>query len=367
MIKLFFFFLLIVPLEIFPQNHISVLDIKGFINQATADYICQNLDQLNKRSVNIANFVSTTSNVDCILITLDSPGGCMDAINQISNSISKSDIPVITFLLPDNELNISNALLIPFASSLIVIPPGKSIKRSRDFDNFKFLIDSVKMDNNFSRFLTALNNTASINKRNFNFIKDAFRSKTILSSEAANTLKLVDYLASNQSDLMAKLNGKDINSCSSRKTLNTMPVSINQIDRDILLQALEILKNPAIGYILAILGLFNFVWGLFSSQKIYSISSATVLLCAAFYIFYSLPVSTTGISLIVASFVIFAIGTKIPSRGILQIIGVSVLFAGSLLLMDIYESFAVLYIPLYLIIGICVVTFLVFLSAKTFS
>lgn len=364
--KLYIIFLILLSFRTYAQSNIYILNIDRYINQYTADYICENIEILNSKSVGVINKPTSSTSAECIIITFSVNGGITDEINRIANTIQNSQIPVIVHILPNSEWHFSNSFLVPISSPCIAMPAKSVMKPSGDLERYKILVDSSKMNETIRNFLSQVRNYSLTNQRSLSCLDESFANNIELTAEDANTMRVVNLLVANQNELINKLNGQYVNSANGGKVLHTAHATINKINMDIRPQILEIINNPITGYFVLILAFYSLIWSIFNEQKTFSFLSSIFLFITAFYIFNSLPVNLIGIILITSAFIIFAIGAKVKSLGLLQIVGTASLFAGSLLLIDFYDTLGVLVIPFYLIAGVTIFSFLVFIFAKSF-
>ncbi|SVC42820.1 uncharacterized protein METZ01_LOCUS295674, partial [marine metagenome] len=65
-------------------SHIKIVQVTGVINNVTAKYIERNIEQ------------SSPENNQLIIITLDTPGGSLEATRQIVEVILSSKIPIVS-------------------------------------------------------------------------------------------------------------------------------------------------------------------------------------------------------------------------------------------------------------------------------
>ena len=361
-IKFLFVIIILIPIQTFSQSRICVLEIDGFISNPTADYICEKISMLNGELPTAAAELLSENQKGCIIIDFDSNGGLDEPINKITHAILKSEIPVVVFIQHKQELPLSNGLLIPLSAHIAAMRPGVKINpQNRKFD---MLIDTLSLKKESYKLLEIIDTMESAQKRNVFWISKSYNEKMILDAEYAQSMKVVDLLAINLNDLLQKLDGRRVSTNKGSKALQTARASIEEMDMEIWLRTLGIFCDPAVGYVIFILGFYCLLWAIFNKQKLFFISTATVLFAASYYIFSTLPINYIGLSLIILSFIIMTIGVKITSYGVFQIIGTVLLFAGSVLLIDIYKSLLIFYIPLYLILAISGISFIVFITTR---
>ena len=101
------------------DGNVVVLEIKGGIGVATAEYILSGIEH------------AETSAATLIIIDMDTPGGLMAPMRDIVQAILGSSVPVATYVTPAGARADSAGTYILLASHVAVMTPTPGIVASR--------------------------------------------------------------------------------------------------------------------------------------------------------------------------------------------------------------------------------------------
>jgi membrane-bound serine protease (ClpP class) len=172
-------------------------------------------------------------------------------------------------------------------------------------------------------------------KRNVTLAAEAVTdSRAFTDSEAlAAKPPLIDFVASDVHDLLAKVDGRSITRFDGRTvTISSAGARIVDLAMTRRQQFLSAIAHPQIAYLLMTLGILGITVELWNPGAIAPGVVGGVCLLLAFFAFQVLPVSTAGVLLILFGLFLLILEIKIPSFGVLGLGGVLSLVVGSLML-----------------------------------
>jgi membrane-bound serine protease (ClpP class) len=144
---------------------------------------------------------------------------------------------------------------------------------------------------------------------------------------------LIDSSAADIDDLLRRLDGRTIRRFDGRPaTLETANAEIRRIDMTRRQRFLGAIAHPQIAYMLLTLGMLGLTVELWNPGAILPGVAGGLCLLLAFFAFQILPVSTTGLLLIVFGLALLILELKVPSFGALGIGGAVSLIVGSVML-----------------------------------
>jgi membrane-bound serine protease (ClpP class) len=272
-----------------------------------------------------------------LVITLRTPGGLVDSTRDINTAIIQAKTPVAVFVAPPGSRAASAGFLITIAADVAAMAPGTHIGAAHPVSGNGEKVDDTmakKMTSDVAGYARTL---ATQRKRNVTLVEQAVtESRTYTEQEALNASPpLIDIVASDLTDLLQKLNGREIHRFDGRaETLKTEGAEIRTVEMTWAQRLMSAIAHPQIAYLLLMLGTLGLTIELWNPGSVLPGVAGGLCLLLAFFAFQVLPVSSVGILLILFGLVLLILEIKVTSYGLLGVGGVTSLFFGSLLLMD---------------------------------
>jgi len=167
--------------------------------------------------------------------------------------------------------------------------------------------------------------------RNVQWAEKAVRESVSITENEALENNTVDLVARDLDDLIARINGREING---KGRIEIDPDNRIWIGESLRIRILKTLSDPNIAYILMMIGLAGLYFELSHPGVIFPGVIGSIALILAFYSFQTLPVNIAGVLLIVLALIFFIMEMKIASYGLLSVAGVISLLLGSMMLFD---------------------------------
>ncbi|MBP7653970.1 nodulation protein NfeD [Candidatus Dependentiae bacterium] len=324
------------------SENIFVLTVKTPIVPILTDYLKEGISAALK------------DNAQCVIIRIDTPGGLLETMRDIVQLFLNSNIPIITYIYPNGAHAASAGVFIVYASDIAVMSSATNIGSASPVEmNGKDIGDSMKskVSNDLIAFLESV---AKEKNRNDSVVRDFIDKAVSFDAKTAQSLRIIDYISDDISDLLNKIDGKIIVKNKLRFKLNTQKYKVIEYNISSLKKILFYISNPNILYILMTIGIWALIYEL-SSPGI-GISGAAGILCLvlAFFGFQTLPVSVSGIILIILGIGFIVFELFLPTYGIVGILGVISFILGSIMLFS--DEF--LKISYSLMIGMSMFSFL---------
>ena len=310
--------LMFASLQVYAKNTAWVLEIDGAIGPATADYIKRGLAD------------AQNSGVKLVILTIDTPGGLDISIQEIAQSITASSIPVVSYVKSSKATSASIYIL--YASHIAVMAPGTNLGVAiqvgvKSKDN---TIDN-KIVNDAEAYLLSL---AQIHERNPKLAIEIVRNSASLSAQEALAKGVIDLIATNKTELLAKINAKSIKLLGQEHRILTDGIKVIVLEPDWRNKLLTIISNPNVAYILLLLGIYGIFFELSSPGSILPGVLGSISILLALFAFQILPVNFSGIALILLGILFLMAEAFIPSFGALGLGGLVAFIIGSVILID---------------------------------
>jgi len=186
--------------------------------------------------------------------------------------------------------------------------------------------------------------------RNVEWAERAVREAVSLSADEALAQHVIDVVARDVPELLAKLDGRKVTTAGGERTLATAGVTAVTIVPDWKSRFLGVIANPSVALILMMIG----VYGLFFEFAApgHGVSGVTGAICLLLGLFalQLLPVNYAALALILLGMGLLVAELLSPSFGFLGAGGVIAFIAGAILLFD--EEVPGFGVPLPLILGL---------------
>lgn len=327
----------------------DIITVNAAITPAIATYIIKSIDQ------------SYAEGSAGLIILLDTPGGLDLAMRDIIKELLNSRVPVIVFVYPSGARAASAGVMITMASNIAAMAPGTNIGAAHPVA----IGMGGKMDETMAE--KVVNDAVAYSKgiakkrgRNSKWVERAIRKSESVTAEEALKLNVIDFVANDVSQLLAKIDGKTVLLPSGEVQLNTKGAIINEKKMGLRERILTTLSDPNIAYLLLMIGLAGLYFEFAHPGAILPGVIGGISLILAFFALQTLPVNFAGVLLIIFGIILFIAEIKIVSHGMLTVAGVISLVLGSLMLFE--SPIPALRVSLKVMVPTIVITTLFFVA-----
>ncbi len=286
------------------------------------------------------------------IIRLDTPGGLDSSMREIVKDVIAAPMPVVVYVYPDGARAASAGLFVTQAADVAAMAPQTNIGSASPISITGADIDEVlgrKIENDAAAYVTAL---AEEHGRNAELAEEMVRDATNVTAPEALDAGLIDLIAADEEDLLAQLDGFVVKGPKAG-ALDTDGLEIETRDMPLQYDALQLIVNPNVSFLLILAGILGLAIELFSPGLLLPGALGLVSFVLGMYGTAQLPVTAAGIILLVAGIGLIIAEAHLATSGVLGIIGVIALAASGLMLYDTdAEGFE---ISAPLVIGVAVV------------
>jgi membrane-bound serine protease (ClpP class) len=332
----------------------ALIRIDGAIGPATSGYF----EKAHRRAVESGSGV--------IVLQIDTPGGLDSAMRDIIKAILNSPIPVACLVAPGGARAASAGTYILYACHVAAMAPatnlgaatpvpvggsaplpgmpdkpegGKGEKGDKDEMDKDAAPGQpprdamqAKVVNDAVAYIRSL---AEKRGRNADWAERAVREGVSLSADRALEQRVIDLVASDVDDLLAKIDGRVVVTTAGELTLRTAGLAVEAIEPDWRMKFLAVITNPTVAYILLLIGIYGLLLEGYHPGAILPGVTGAICLLLALFAFQVLPVNYVGLALVLLGVVLMIAEAFAPSFGVLGVGGLVAFVFGSIMLMDI--------------------------------
>ena len=344
--------LLLLAKDAVTPGQIVLLNVSGAIGPATSDYVHRGLEKAREEAATL------------VILRLDTPGGLDTAMRRIIQDILASPVPVVTFVAPSGARAASAGAYILLASHVAAMapatnvgaatpvhiggvpdpgggsrPPAKEDKQdSRDKQGKREKPAKAEKpgmeEKALNDAIAYIRGLAQMRGRNVDWAEKAVREAASIPAEEAVKQNVADLIATDNADLLKKLDGRKLNVQGREIVLKTQGLEIHDYEPDWRSRLLAVITDPNVAYILMLLGIYGLFFELWNPGYVLPGVVGGISLLLALYAFQVLPISYAGLGLILLGIGFMVAEAFMPSFGALGIGGVIAFVVGSIILMD---------------------------------
>lgn len=302
---------------------IVILEATGPVVPPLGGYISRGLEAADAR------------NAEAVILVLDTPGGSVNVTLEIIQDIRTSDVPVIVFVGPRGAKAASAGLLITLAGHAAAMAPETAIGASSPVGPQGEDLESTLQEKE-KQYLSA--QARSLAERRgpeaVTIASEAVTEARAVSASEALAAGLIDFIAQDVNDLLAQLDGLEVEVNGQARTLHTRQTVPISIPMSALESLLMLLTDPNIVFLLLSIGSTAIIVEIRTPGGWVAGTVGTVCLGLALYGLGVLPVNWLGIIFVIMAFVLFVLEVKAPVHGALTAAGIASLAAGAFILFN---------------------------------
>ena len=353
-----------------------VLDLKGALGVATAEYIVGGIDDAQERNANL------------VIIRMDTPGGLMEPMRDIVQSILGSSVPVVTYVTPGGARADSAGTYILLASHVAAMAPTTHLgaatpvslmgddskddsepanpfmpkpfgSKEPEPDESEDATDSEETEETeetedvpsgeepapsvpggamdrkvMNDAISYIRGLAEAHGRNADWAEEAVRTAATLTATEALEKNVIDLIADNQAELLEAVDGMEVTVNNNAFTIEAEALIIEEIEPSWRLRVLGTIAQPEIAILLLMVGLYGLLFEGYNPGAIIPGVAGVICLLLAAYALQVLPVNYVGLALILVGLALITAEAFVPSFGALGIGGIAAIIFGSIMMFD---------------------------------
>jgi membrane-bound serine protease (ClpP class) len=325
---------------------VDVIRVTGVIGPATARYVQRGLREAEQ------------SGAEALLIELDTPGGLMKSMDDITKALINSPVPSIVYVWPSGGRAASAGVFITYAATVAAMAPATHLGAAHPVGiapgggvggEDRTLMTKITND-----AVAEIRGFAQLRGRNADWAEKAVRQSVSITEEEALRLHVIDLVAGSPRELLDRLDGRSVRTAAGVRVLHTRGARLVEIPMDVTERFLQLLSDPNVGFVLMTIAIYGIIFELSNPGSVFPGVIGGLALILALASFAVVEVNVAGLLLIAFSLLLFIADLKVPSHGVLTAGGIAAFVLGALLLTERQAPF--LRISLVLILTMAALT-----------
>ncbi|HUF06248.1 MAG TPA: nodulation protein NfeD [Candidatus Binatia bacterium] len=300
--------------------HLLVLD--DIINPISGRYLERGIDDAAEQGA------------AAVLIELSTPGGLLEATQDLTSKMLNAAVPVIVYVTPPGTHAASAGVFITMAGHVAAMAPSTRIGAATPVSG-----DGTEIPEDLARKL--LNDTveyarsiAEARGRNAEWAEEAVREADVVGAAEAVGISVVDLVADDRDALLEAVDGRTVSLRGTEVTLATADADVVELPMSPFEDFLMAISDPNIAVILLSLGSLGIYFELSAPGSFFPGILGAIAIILGLLSLGSLPINYAGLALLLFGLALLGAEIWVASGGVLGIGGAIAFLLGSSLLID---------------------------------
>jgi membrane-bound serine protease (ClpP class) len=291
-----------------PLAPVYLVSATGVVDSVMAGYI----EEAVRRAAQDAS--------PAIIVSLNTPGGSLDATQRIVSSLLHAPLPTIVWVAPSGGRAASAGTFITLAANLAYMAPGTNIGAASPVGAGGAELEGTIGDKVRNDAIANIRSIARARGRNVEWAASTVDKAVSSTAYEAVAIGAVDGIATSVEDVQRQATGQVVEVGATSVTVDIDDAPIVELPMNPFQSVLHLLSDPNIAFILLTLGFYGLLFELQSPNFVTGILGAIALILA-FIGFGSLPLNVGGVLLIGLAIVLFVLEFSVVSHGLLTVAG----------------------------------------------
>jgi membrane-bound serine protease (ClpP class) len=287
---------------------VLAVEVKGAITGGTAEFLEATLRR------------ARDERFDAVAITLDTPGGALDATREIVQGMLGSEVPVVVWVGPAGAHAASAGAILTMAANVAAMHPASNIGAAhpvtlggKDVAAEAGKDMAEKVVNDTVAFVRSI---AKERGRNADWAEKAVRESVSVTGEEAVKLKVVDLLAPDLRAALDAADGRQVKAGSATRTLRSRDAAVVTAEPTVRQRLLSFLADPNVVALLMLLGTLGIGIEFYHPGMIFPGAVGALCLLLAFLAMRVIPVNVGAVILLLAGVGLLVAEGYVTAHGI---------------------------------------------------
>ena len=238
-------------------NDIYTIKIQGAIQPPVAGFIAESIATAEK------------DGGEALIILMDTPGGLDSSMREIVKGIMDANIPMIVYVYPSGARAASAGSIILLASHVAAMAPGTNVGAAHPVTIGKDKVDKEMMTKVVKDAEAYVRSIAAQRGRNVELAAKFVKESASITANDALDKHIIDIVAENVDDLLAKADGKKVETKKGKIALKLKGKKVIEIEMPFKYRFLSYLSDPNVAYLLMMLGIYGILFEIYSPGAIF--------------------------------------------------------------------------------------------------
>jgi membrane-bound serine protease (ClpP class) len=303
---------------------VVVLPTTGIVDEGMAKYLADHIRLAEER------------NAAAVVVKLNTPGGSIFAMKEITETILEAGVPVIVWVAPAGGFAASAGTFITLSGNIALMAPATTIGAASPVSATGEEIGETEAKKIMETVTNMAQSLAERRGRPVDWaISTVAEAKAYTANEAV-AAGAVDGIAGSIEEVIAFATGRTVEVRGVDRVLDLTGATITEQTMNPLLSLIRLISDPNIAFLLFTLGSTGLLVELYSPNFVTGIIGGLALILGLMGL-GTLPLNVGGLLLIIFGFVLFGLELTVTSHGLLGFggvvclaLGASALFTGPL-------------------------------------
>ena len=305
---------------------VLAVEVKGAITGGTAELLEGALARAKAQRMN------------AVAITLDTPGGVLDATRELVQAMLASEVPILVWVGPAGARAASAGAFITLAAHVAAMHPTSNIgaahpvtSTGRDVADEAGKDMAKKVENDTVAFVRSI---ATARGRNADWAEKAVRQSVSVTADQAVKLHVADFTAPDLRAALDHADGRTVETAFGARTLRTRGAAIETYEPSVRQRLLSFLSDPNVAALLMLLGTLGIAIEFYHPGAILPGAAGALALLLAFLAMRVIPVNVGAVVLIIAGVGLLVAEAYVTAHGLAGVGGASLIVLGTLFFVD---------------------------------
>jgi membrane-bound serine protease (ClpP class) len=305
---------------------VLALEVRAPITSGTVEYLEAGLAR------------AKAEGFDAVAITLDTPGGHLEATREIVRSMLASEVPVLVWVGPAGARAGSAGVFLTLAANVAAMHPTSNIGAAHpvlaggaDVEKEAGKDMARKVENDTAAFARSV---AQARGRNADWAEKAVRESVSVTAEEALRLHVVDLVAPDLPSVLAAADGRTVETAAGKRTLRTRDATPERQEMTVRQRTLAFLSDPNVVAILMLLGTLGLALEFYHPGGIVPGALGALFLFLGLLSMRVIPVNVGAVLLVVAGVALLVVEGYATTHGVAGLAGTALVALGTLFFID---------------------------------